>query len=78
MIQDKISPEALITGAITACASGILWLVRRVITNQKQIELLQSEITHRDKQRSEDRESLHRDLSEIKDDVRVLRASLKQ
>lgn len=47
-----------VTSAVAAIAGGVGWLIRRVLTNQKQIELLQSEIRHRDQLRSEDRDRM--------------------
>lgn len=49
-----------------AMAGGIAWLVRTVLTNQKQIALLQQDITSRDKQRAEDREA----LSDVRESVK--------
>ncbi|WP_319825871.1 hypothetical protein [Thalassovita sp.] len=47
-----------VSSLVGAIASGTLWLIRRVITNQKQIELLQAELGTREKQRDEDRERM--------------------
>ncbi|AUQ54522.1 hypothetical protein [Phaeobacter inhibens] len=58
--------------AMTAAASGAVWLVRRIFTNQKQIEILQQSLEARDKQRDEDREA----LSEVRTDVREIREFL--
>lgn len=62
--------NGLLVVIVGAIGSGCLWIVRLVFTNQKQIELLQQEITQRDALRSEDREA----LKEVKDDVKGLRA----
>jgi len=37
----------LITGAIAAIASGIAWLIRRVLTNDKKLAMLNAEIERR-------------------------------
>ncbi|KXF92255.1 hypothetical protein [Phaeobacter inhibens] len=58
--------------AMTAAASGVVWLVRRIFTNQKQIEILQQSLEARDKQRDEDREA----LSDVRTDVREIREFL--
>lgn len=47
-----------VTSVVGALATGGAWLIRRVLTNQKQIELLQAEIRHRDQLRSEDRDRM--------------------
>lgn len=54
---------------IVTLGGGLVWLIRRVLTNQRQIEILESRIAHeqasqeadmrrRDKQRDEDREMM--------------------
>jgi uncharacterized membrane protein (DUF106 family) len=63
---------ALVTGIAATVISTVFWIVRRVFTNQKQIEMLQREIQFRDKTRDEDRELIR----ETRDDVRDLRAML--
>lgn len=60
-------------GAVIGVVVGaVAWLVRRVITNQKQIELLQAEIKHRDSLREADRS----DIADVKKDVREIRNAL--
>ena len=52
--------------------SGTTWLIRRVLTNEKQIALLQNEIKDRDVRRQEDREIMQEiksDLKEVKRDI---------
>lgn len=54
------------TWTIVTLGGGLVWLIRRVLTNQRQIEILESRIAHeqasqeadmrrRDEQRAEDR-----------------------
>jgi len=51
-----------IWGAIVAAvATGIAWLIRRVLTNEKQIALLQAELRRG-----------REDMREVKDDVKKL------
>lgn len=64
--------EYIITTAISAVAAGIAWLIRRILTNEKQIALLQHEIRDRDVRRQEDREIMQEiksDLKEVKRDI---------
>ena len=64
--------EYIVGGLVAAVFSGISWLVRRVLTNEKQIALLQSEIISRDARREEDREimrDIQSDLKEVKRDI---------
>lgn len=65
--------SSLLVAAVTSIGGGILWLVRRVLTNQRQIELLQSEIRHRDSIRQIDRAA----VQEIKEDVKAMRVEIK-
>lgn len=60
--------------ALAAASSGGLWLVRRIFTNQQQIELLQREIEVRDERRDEDREA----LAEVRQDVREMRGEIRE
>lgn len=58
-----------VVGTVTAACT---WLVRTVLTNQKQIALLQEEICTRDERREEDRtmwRELKEDVKEIKRDI---------
>lgn len=70
MISDFVN---YVIGAIVAAVfSGITWLVRRVLTNERQIALLQQEIKDRDTRRTEDREIMQEiksDLKEVKRDI---------
>ena len=64
--------EYIIASGIAAIFSGISWLIRRVLTNEKQIDLLHNEIKERDIRRQEDREIMNEiknDLKEVKRDV---------
>lgn len=54
---------------ITAIGSGIWWLVRRVFTNQKQLELLEAEMKRREDARREDRDR----MTTIETDVRDIK-----
>ena len=63
---------SLTTFIVTSVVGGFWWLVRRILTNQKQIEMLQREIQIRDERREEDREA----LGEVRKDVREIRAKL--
>jgi len=65
--------SSLLLAAVTSIGGGILWLVRRVLTNQRQIELLQSEIRHRDSLRQIDRAA----VQEIKEDVKAMRVEIR-
>ncbi|AUR03876.1 MULTISPECIES: hypothetical protein [Phaeobacter] len=68
---EQASGSIAVSGVL-AVSSGGMWLVRRIFTNQKQIEILQQSLEARDKQRDEDREA----LSEVRTDVREIREFL--
>jgi uncharacterized membrane protein (DUF106 family) len=62
----------LISAVISTVVAAVVWLIRTVLTNQKQIMLLQNEIEERDKRRTEDREilkDLQSDVKEVKRDI---------
>lgn len=64
--------EYVVGSVVAAVFSGITWLIRRVLTNEKQIALLQTEIVSRDERRNEDREimrDIQTDLKEVKRDI---------
>ncbi len=64
--------EYVIGSAIAAIFSAGTWMVRRVLTNEKQIVLLHTEIISRDERRREDREimrDIQTDLKEVKRDI---------
>jgi hypothetical protein len=70
MIYDYLNH--IVAGIISMFFGAIGWLVRTVLTNQKQIMLLQNEICERDKRRDEDREILkdqQSDVKEVKRDI---------
>jgi len=58
LISDYV--YTIYTAIISAIVAGITWLIRRVLTNQKEIAMLQQEIKTRDTRRDEDREILLR------------------
>lgn len=47
-----------VTSIATATGAGVMWLIRRVLTNQRQIALLEAEMATRAKLREEDRERM--------------------
>lgn len=70
MINDLLN--YIISAVVAAVASGVTWLIRRVLTNEKQIALLHQEIKARDERRTEDREIMQEiksDLKEVKRDI---------
>ncbi|MFV1753432.1 hypothetical protein [Phaeobacter sp. JH18-37] len=70
---EQASGSIAVSGVL-AVSSGGMWLVRRIFTNQKQIELMQQSLEARDKQRDEDREA----MTELRQDVRDMRGDIQQ
>ena len=71
----------VMTSVSAGVAGGVAWMIRRVLTNQKQIEELRSEIAHRDRMREEDRQavsSVRAEVGEVRDDMRDTRDSVKR
>lgn len=67
--------ETAIGWAVVGMLGGIAWLVRRVFTNQKQIEMLSKEVKSRDEMRQRDREdvtAMRQDFRELRKDVMKL------
>ena len=58
--------NAAISAVVASLVALIGWLIRVVFTNQKQIELLRTEMRHRDQMRNEDREA----LSDVRESVK--------
>ncbi|EBA18410.1 hypothetical protein RSK20926_11844 [Roseobacter sp. SK209-2-6] len=64
--------QSLIGWAVVGGAGGVVWLIRRVFTNQKQIEIMQREAALRDERREEDRQTMlgiDRELKELRRDL---------
>lgn len=56
------------TAAVLAIGTAITWFVRHIITNGKRLDLLETEMRHRERLRVEDREA----LKEVRDGVKRL------
>lgn len=61
-------------GIVTTVAAGVIWLIRRVFTNQQQIEEMRKELTHRDRLRDEDRKV----VQEVREDMKDTRDAVKR
>jgi hypothetical protein len=66
--------SSAVSWAVVAIGGGFVWLIRRVFTNQKQIELLQRDLKLREETRQRDRE----DLQEVKADVKELGRDIRR
>jgi septal ring factor EnvC (AmiA/AmiB activator) len=64
--------DYIVSGIIATVFSAMAWLVRTVLTNQKQLQLLEREIKAREERRDEDRQAMQEirnDIKEIKRDI---------
>jgi cytochrome P450 len=64
---------SLVVAGMIGATSFIGWIVRRALTNQKQIEMLANTINSRDQLSADRNEALHRRIDEIHTDVREIR-----
>jgi hypothetical protein len=58
---------------LTSIFAGVAWLVRRVLTNEAQIKMLQREIDMREIARAKDRVAIEKLLDKTAADVRDIR-----
>lgn len=68
---------SMIAAGVAMLLSGMAWLVRRILTNQKQIELLQREIQMRDERRREDRVFIEKSFDDVKSDMKEMREDIR-
>lgn len=64
--------DYVVSGIIATVFSAMAWLVRTVLTNQKQLQLLEREIKAREERREEDRQAMQEmrnDIKELKRDI---------
>ncbi len=76
-LHDKIDGQGLMTWAITGAAGAFVfaskWVVTHILTNKRQIALLQQEIRHREEARAEEKREVREALSQIHTDIKDLR-----
>jgi hypothetical protein len=56
--QLETAAQSLMSWVAVSLAAGFVWMVRRILTNERKIEILETYIEHRDKQREEDRDMM--------------------
>lgn len=59
-------------GIATGLLASVIWLLRKVNTNEKKIEILQGEINIRAENRKDLDESIKSELREMRDDIKSL------
>lgn len=77
--------EYIVGVIITTVVGAISYLVRTVLTNKAEIDLLKADIASRDKRRDEDRQllldlkaDLKSEMRETRDDIEGIRAELTE
>lgn len=75
--------EQLFWAGVSVVFGAIGWLIRTVLTSQKKIELLESEIKNRDSRRDEDRQfwldmraDFKSEINEVKEDLHDVKSEL--
>ena len=76
MTWNAVQPHVYgaIVALLTGIASGVVWLIKRIFTDQERIDLLEREAAYRDRLRLEDREALR----EVKDSVKRIENKLME
>jgi septal ring factor EnvC (AmiA/AmiB activator) len=64
--------DYIVSGIVATVFSAMAWLVRTVLTNQKQLQLLEREIKAREERRDEDRQA----MKEIRDDIKEIKRDI--
>ena len=64
--------NSYIYGVLSASVAAIIILVRKVLTNEKKVELLEKEIALRDLYNKDRIEKMEVDLKEIRSDIKLL------
>ena len=59
-------------GLVTALIAGVIALIRKVLTNEKQIQLLEADIKRREEYNQERFEEIKIQLTEVKQDIKEL------
>ena len=69
--------QSAVTWIVVGLLGGIGWLVRRVFTNQKQIEALQATLEHRDEQRARDMNEFRSSFKRLEESQKEMRDDIK-
>lgn len=70
--------QSAVSWVFVGLIGGVWWLIRRVFTNQKQIETLQTAIQHRDEQRRRDTGEFRDSLKRLEETQKELREDVKK
>lgn len=77
--MDRVEQAAnsFIAWAVAGALGGAWWLVRRIFTNQRQVEMMMAEIALLEAQRKEERKADRELLNDTRADVKEIRDDIK-
>lgn len=64
--------HSFVTWIVVSVGGAVIWLFRKVLTNERQIAMLKAEIDSREERRNEDRQvmqEIREDLKGVKNDI---------
>lgn len=64
--------HSFVTWIVVSVGGAVVWLFRKVLTNERQISMLKAEIDSREERRNEDRQvmqEIREDLKGVKNDI---------
>lgn len=64
--------HSFVTWVVVSVGGAVIWLFRKVLTNERQISMLKAEIDSREERRNEDRQvmqEIREDLKGVKNDI---------
>lgn len=64
--------HSFVTWVVVSVGGAVVWLFRKVLTNERQISMLKAEIDSREERRNEDRQvmqEIREDLKGVKNDI---------
>lgn len=64
--------NSLIAAVVSSIVAGVVLLIRRILTNERRIALLEAEMTHRNEYRKEMDTLFEDQLQEIRADIKQL------
>ncbi len=70
--------EYIVTAIFTAIVGAMTYLVRTVLTNKAEIDLLKSDIKSRDQRRDEDRQILLELKADLKSEMKETREDMEE
>ena len=67
----------VVTGLIASFFAAGSWLVRTVLTNKQEVQMLKAHLKDRDKRRDEDRDLMQQGFKDTRDEMHEMRQDIK-